>query len=79
MQHFKFENWRIGGLENSIFDVTNRLFSYENNYLPAWRDLKIIFLDHLSPSFSANLIDEWTLETPVFLPYFWQNKKTKKL
>ena len=25
MQHFKFKNWRIGGLENSIFDVTNRL------------------------------------------------------
>ena len=24
-QHFKFKNWRIGGLENSIFDVTNRL------------------------------------------------------
>ena len=25
MQHFKFENLRIGELENSIFDVTNRL------------------------------------------------------
>ena len=24
MQHFKFKNWRIGGMENSIFDVTNR-------------------------------------------------------
>ena len=25
MQHFKLENWKIGGLENSIFDVTNSL------------------------------------------------------
>ena len=25
MQHFKFENWRIRELKNSIFDVTNRL------------------------------------------------------
>ena len=24
MQHSKFENWRIGGLDNSIFYVTNR-------------------------------------------------------
>ena len=23
MQHFKFENWRTGGLEDSIFNVTN--------------------------------------------------------
>ena len=30
MQHFKFENWRIGGLENSIFDVTNRLLNFSN-------------------------------------------------
>ena len=25
MQHFKFKNWSIGQLENSIFNVTNRL------------------------------------------------------
>ena len=25
MQHFQFENWKIGEFENSIFDVTNRL------------------------------------------------------
>ena len=25
MQQFKFKNWTIGQLENSIFDVTNRL------------------------------------------------------
>ena len=33
MQHFKFNNWRIGGLENSIFDVTNRLI--ESDYFSA--------------------------------------------
>ena len=27
MQHFKFENWRTGELENSIFDVMNRAFT----------------------------------------------------
>ena len=27
MKHFKFENWKIGELENSIFDVRNRLFT----------------------------------------------------
>ena len=26
MQHFKIDNWRIGDLESSIFDVTNRLY-----------------------------------------------------
>ena len=26
MHHFRFENWRIGGLENSIFEVTIKLF-----------------------------------------------------
>ena len=30
MQHFKFENWRIGEMENSIFDVTNRLYNNES-------------------------------------------------
>ena len=29
----------------------NHKFSNKNNYLPAWRDFKIIFLDHFSPSF----------------------------
>ena len=24
LQHFKFENWRFGEFENSIFDVTNK-------------------------------------------------------
>ena len=29
----------------------NHKFSNKNNYLPAWRDFKINFLDHFSPSF----------------------------
>jgi hypothetical protein len=37
----------------------NHKFSNKNNYLPAWRDLKIIFLDHFSTSF---LGQKW---------YFW--------
>jgi hypothetical protein len=28
----------------------NHKFSNRNNYLPAWRDFKILFLDHFSPS-----------------------------
>ena len=28
MKHFKFENWRFGELENSIFDVTNRALAF---------------------------------------------------
>jgi hypothetical protein len=31
MQHFKFENWRIGGFEDSIVDVTNRLIITRSN------------------------------------------------
>ena len=32
-------------------NAQNHKFSNENNYRPAWRDFKIIFLDHLSLSF----------------------------
>ena len=41
MQHFKFENWKIGGLENSIFDVTNRLFTYLFTFLGLWSTREI--------------------------------------
>ena len=46
MQYFKFENWRIGGLKNSISDVTNSLniFSVLGTFL---RQVKI----HTPPSF----------------------------
>ena len=33
MQHFKFEDWRIGEMENSIFDVTNRLNQGINDFV----------------------------------------------
>ena len=29
-QHFKFKNWRSGELENSIFDVANKLYNNES-------------------------------------------------
>ena len=30
LQHFKFENWRSGEFENSIFDVANKLYNNES-------------------------------------------------
>ena len=32
MHHFNFVNWRIGGLENSFFEVTNRLFHFRLDF-----------------------------------------------
>ena len=32
MQNFKFVNWSIGEFVVSFFDVTNRLFSFQNRW-----------------------------------------------
>ena len=37
----------------------NNKFSNENNYLPAWRDFKMFFLDHFSPSFLGQKWHFW--------------------
>ena len=54
----------------------NHKFSNKNNYLPAWRVFKIIFLDHFLPWFLGQKLYFW-LQIP-FWGYNWYMNQSSK-